>query len=118
MAKFRFEDLEIWKEAIRIAQLLFQIATMLEEKKLWRFADQLRGVGISIPNNISESTGTHMVGEQQQLLRYSKRECYEAANMVVILQMENLIDTPTKEHLFESLDIQARRIQRYSDSLK
>ena len=118
MAKFRFEDLDIWKEAIAIALLLFDIADDLEEKKLWRFADQCRGVGMSIPNNISESTGTRMIGEQQQLLRYSKRECYEGANILVILELRNLISPKTKEEIYERLDILSRRIQSYSDSLK
>ena len=117
MAKFRFEDLEIWKEAIRISSKLFKIANELEKKKLWRFADQTRGVGMSIPNNISESTGTNMVGEQRQLLRSSKRECYEAANILVILLNESLITAEFKNELFEDLDVERRRIQSYSDSL-
>lgn len=118
MAKFRFEDLEIWMEAINIAHLFFQIANELEQKKLWRFADQIRGVGLSIPNNISESTGTNFLREQQQLLRYSKRECFEAANMTVILLMENLIKEDLKNNLFERLDVECRKIQAYSDSLE
>lgn len=118
MAKFRFEDLEIWQEAIQIAHLLFQIANKLEQKKLWRFADQVRGVGLSIPNNISESTGTFLLREQQQLLRYSKRECFEAANMTVLLLMEDLIEEDLKNNLFERLDLESRRIQAYSDSLE
>jgi len=118
MAKFRFEDLEIWMEAINIAHLFFQIADELEQKKLWRFADQVRGVGLSIPNNISESTGTNFLREQQQLLRYSKRECFEAANMTVILLMENLIKEDLKNNLFERLDVECRKIQAYSDSLE
>ena len=118
MAKFRFEDLEIWQEAIQIAHLLFQIANKLEQKKLWRFADQVRGVGLSIPNNISESTGTFLLREQQQLLRYSKRECFEAANMTVLLLMEDLIKEDLKNNLFERLDLESRRIQAYSDSLE
>lgn len=117
MAKFRFEDLEIWHEAIRLASIFFRIADEMEEKKLWRFADQLRGVGISIPNNISESTGTNMKGEQQQLLRYAKRECYEGANMMVILLNESLISPELKNNMFECLDVESRRIQAYSDSL-
>jgi four helix bundle protein len=117
MAKFRFEDLEIWKEAISIAYILFQIADDLEAKRLFRFADQVRGVGMSIPNNISESTGTDMLKEQRQLLRYSKRECYEAANILVMLRMKNLITEVVKENLFERLDVLARRTQNYSKSL-
>jgi hypothetical protein len=50
MAKFRFEDLEIWKEAIVLAMIFFDIADELEQKKLWRFADQCRGVGMGMPN--------------------------------------------------------------------
>jgi four helix bundle protein len=118
MAKFRFEDLEIWKEAIAIGMIFFDIADEIEEKKLWRFADQCSGVGMSIPNNIAESTGTYMKGEQQQLLRYSKRECYEGANILVMLELRSLITHILKQELFERLDVLSRRIQAYSDSLK
>ncbi|MCB0687882.1 MAG: four helix bundle protein [Saprospiraceae bacterium] len=79
MSKFRFEDLEIWQEAIEICILFDKIGSSLEENKRFRNADQLRGVGMSIPNNIAESTGTQMKGEQTQLLRFAHRECFEAA---------------------------------------
>ena len=118
MAKFRFEDLEIWKEAIAIGMIFFDIADDLELKKLWRFADQCRGVGMSIPNNIAESTGTYMKGEQQQLLRFSKRECYEGANILVMLELRSLITHELKQEVFERLDILSRRIQSYSDTLR
>ena len=51
MAKFRFQDLEIWQLAIEIANELFDIADILENKKLYRFAEQLRAAGISMSNN-------------------------------------------------------------------
>ena len=117
MNRFRFEDLEIWKEAIEIATILFRIADKLEEKRLWRFADQVRGVGLGIPNNISESTGTDMVGEQQQFLRYSKRETYEAANLLVILEKEKHISPTEKEETYERLHVLNKRITSYSRSL-
>jgi len=53
MVKFRFQDLEIWKMSIEIADTLFDIADDLEEKKLFRFAEQLRGAGMSMSNNIA-----------------------------------------------------------------
>ncbi|MDQ3017284.1 MAG: four helix bundle protein, partial [Bacteroidota bacterium] len=115
---FRFEDLEIWKEAIRIAIELFRIADYLETKKLWRFADQTRGVGMSIPNNISESTGTHMIGEQRQLLRVSRRECFEAGNILVILLLEKHITQEKKDNLYPRLARLSQKILNYSNSLK
>ena len=117
MALFRFQDLEIWKEAISIASVLFRIADELEQKKLWRFADQLRGVGMSISNNIAESTANNMQKEQQQLLRYSRRECYEAANILTILEMENLILREINNTVCNRLAILSRRISSYSKAL-
>jgi four helix bundle protein len=117
MNRFRFEDLEIWKEAIEIATILFRIADKLEEKRLWRFADQVRGVGLGIPNNISESTGTDMVGEQQQFLRYSKREIYEAANLLIILEKEKHISPTEREEIYERLHVLSKRVTSYSRSL-
>lgn len=57
MAKFRFEDLEIWKRAIAIADELCDIADCIEQRKHYRFAEQLRGASLSVSNNISEGRG-------------------------------------------------------------
>ena len=50
--KFRFQDLEIWKMAIDIGDKLFKIAHHLDEKRLYRFAEQLRAAGLSMSNNM------------------------------------------------------------------
>ena len=46
-----FQDLKIWQLAIEIANELFEIAETLEAKRLYRFAEQLRGAGMSMSNN-------------------------------------------------------------------
>jgi len=51
MARFRFQDLEIWQMAIGIADELFNIAEDLDRKRLYRFTEQLRGAGMSMSNN-------------------------------------------------------------------
>ena len=61
MAKFRFQDMEIWQLAIEIADELFDIADELENKKLYRFAEQLRSAGMSAPNNIAEGSGSDSI---------------------------------------------------------
>jgi hypothetical protein len=39
--KFRFDDLEIWKPAVEIAEILFDIADALQERRFYRFAEQI-----------------------------------------------------------------------------
>ncbi len=52
---FRFQNLEIWKKAVEIGMQLFDIADDLEKRRLYRFAEQLRGAGLSMSNNIAEA---------------------------------------------------------------
>ncbi len=116
--KFRFQDLEIWKEAISLSSLLIDIADRLEERKLFRFADQTRGVAMSISNNIAESTGTNKIGEQRQLLRYARRECFEAASILILLHHKNIVSLEEIDPVLPRLDILSRRINNYSNALK
>ena len=58
MTRFRFQDFEIWQMAIEIADELFDIADDLEKRKLYRFADQLRGAEIRhLPGLTTTSSG-------------------------------------------------------------
>ena len=41
LARFRFQDLEIWQMAIEIADEIFDIADNLEQRRPHRFAEQL-----------------------------------------------------------------------------
>ena len=63
VAKFRFQDFEIWKEAIDLGSILFDIADKLEDKKLFRFAEQLRGAQ-ACPCQIISLKGREVVLKQ------------------------------------------------------
>jgi four helix bundle protein len=79
MSKFRFEDLEIWQFAINIGDKLFDIADNLELRKLYRFADQLRGACMSMSNNIAEGSGSSSNNEFRQYLNVAHRSTFENA---------------------------------------
>jgi four helix bundle protein len=117
MAKFRFEDLEIWKMAIDIANQLFDIADKLEEKKLYRFAEQLRGAGMSMSNNIAEGSGSNSKKEFYQFLNIARRSTFENANIVIILEKRNIIDSETLKSMLDELDILCRKITNFQKSL-
>jgi len=44
-------DLEIWQDSMEVAGRLFDLADKLEGRRLYRFAEQLRGSGLSMSNN-------------------------------------------------------------------
>ena len=89
MVKFGFQDIEIWQMAIEIADELFDVADRLEEKRLYRLAEQLRASGMSMSNNIAEGSGSSSDKEFSRFLGIAKKSTFENANTLIILQREN-----------------------------
>ena len=118
MAKFRFQDLKIWQLAIQIADELFNIADGLEEKRLYRFAEQLRGAGMSMSNNIAEGSGSSSKKEFKQFLNMARRSTFENANILILLQNRNLITQQLLDILLDKLDSLCRQITSFQGSLK
>ena len=85
VVKFRFQDLEIWKLSIEISDELFDVADDLEKLRLYRFAEQLRGAGMSMSNNISEGSGSNSKREFSQFLNIARRSTFENANILILL---------------------------------
>lgn len=118
MVKFRFQDLEIWQLSIQIADRLFDIADQLEGKKLFRFAEQLRGAGMSTPNNIAEGSGSNSKKDFANFLNIAKRSVFENANIIILLSRRGLISSKTEKELLEELDKLSRKISNFRKSLK
>jgi len=83
---FRFQDLQIWKKAIEIGEKLLDIADELEARKLYRFAEQVRGASLSISNNIAEGSGSFSKNEFAQFLNIARRSTFENANMAIVFE--------------------------------
>ena len=118
MARFRFQDLEIWQMAIEIADELFDIADNLEERRLYRFAEQLRGAGMSMSNNIAEGSGSSSNKEFQQFLNIARRSTFENANILILLKIRELIKQEILERLLDRLDHLCRKITNFQTTLK
>ena len=118
MAKFRFQDLEIWQLAIEIADELFDIADELDKKRLFRFAEQLRAAGMSMSNNIAEGSGSSSNKEFFQFLNIAKRSTFENANILILLERRTLISSARRENLLNRLDHLCRKITNFQKTLK
>ena len=118
MIKFRFQDLKIWQLAIKIADELFDIADGLEEKRLYRFAEQLRGAVMSMPNNIAEGSGSSSKKEFKQFLNTARRSTFENVNILILLQMRNHITKEPLDKFLDELDHLCRQITNFQNSLK
>ena len=115
---FRFQNLEIWKKAIKIGMDLFSIADGLDEKRLHRFAEQIRGAGLSMSNNIAEGAGSFSKREFIQYLNIARRSTFENANMLILFHQKDLISGQVRENLLSELDELCRMITAFIRSLR
>ncbi len=115
---FRFMKLEIWEMAISIGDNLYDIAEKLEQKKKYKFAEQLNGASLSISNNIAEGAGCSSDREFSRFLGIARRSIFENVNMLTVFHRRGLIDTDTCDELIEELDHLSRQISNFQKSLR
>lgn len=114
---FRFEDLEIWHLAADLAREFHQLARQLEERRLFRYAEQLRGAGLSLPNNIAEGSGSVHDTEFKQFLNIARRSLFEDASMVLVFEKIGLVRSDEIDEVLSRCGILGRKITRFSRTL-
>ena len=117
MIKFRFQDLKIWHLSIEMADELFDVAEDLEKKRLYRFADQLRGAAMSMSNNIAEGSGSSSKKDFKQFLNIARRSTFENANILILLKRRDLLTENSLEKLLDGLDHLSRQITNFQSTL-
>jgi four helix bundle protein len=118
MDDFRFENLEIWKVAIILSDSLFDIADKSDEKRLYKFAEQLRAAAMSITNNIAEGSGSFSDKEFSNFLNISRRSLFECANILFIFERRRIIDTNERLTIYPKLISLSKMITNFRKSLK
>ena len=83
---WRFEDLEIWQLACELAVKFHRLAEELDQRRLYRYAEQIRGAGLSLSNNIAEGSGSTHKQEFIQYLNIARRSLYEDASMLLVFE--------------------------------
>src|SRR2546423_15707285 len=111
---FRFEDLEIWELACQIAVKFHRIADRPDKRRLYRYAEQLRAAGLSLPNNIAEGSGSIHKQEFIQFLNIARRSLFEDASMLLVLERLDLLDETETDQSLWDCDTLSRGITNFS----
>ncbi len=115
--KFLFMDLEIWQDSIEVDDRLFDPADGLGVKRPCRFADQLRGGGMSMSNNIVEGSGRTSKREFLNFLNIARRPTFENANLLLVLEKRQLSGPNMVTEILDRLDHLCRKITNFQWSL-
>ena len=117
MDDFRFEKLEIWKDGIEVSDLLFNICDLADQKRVYKFAEQLRSAAMSITNNIAEGSGSISDRDFSNFLNISRRSVFECANILYIFERRGIIESAERKKLYQMLLVLSRKITSFRKTL-
>ncbi len=117
MAQFRFMDLDIWKESIKMNDQLFDLADAMSDARSYRVAEQLRGASLSISNNIAEGSGSFSSKDFANFLNIARRSVFETANISFVAHRRNFIEKEKLDQILNDLESLSKKITNFRKTL-
>jgi four helix bundle protein len=113
---FRFEDLEIWQLSKEMAVKFHKLSEQLDKRRYYRYAEQLRGAALSVPNNIAEGSASPHVKEFLQFLNIARRSLFEDASMLLVFESIGIFERGAIDDLLMDCDKLSRMISNFTAS--
>jgi four helix bundle protein len=114
----RFEDLEVWKEAMDLSEKIYLITCNENSRKEYGLRDQLIRAVISISNNIAEGFEYDNTKDFIKFLRYSKGSTGEVRNILTFLLRVKLISPESHKELAEQAIGLSKQLYGFINYLK
>ena len=97
----KFEELDCWKEARVLNNLVYEIIKSSLFCRDHRLCDQITGTSISVMNNIAEGFGSQANNEFMRFLRFSRRSILELQSCLYVALDQQYISTDRFNTTFE-----------------
>jgi four helix bundle protein len=117
MEYFRFENMDIWRDAFAVSDKLFDYSDKAEERRFFKFAEQLRAASMSISNNIAKGSGSFSNKEFASFLNIARRSVFECANILHIFLKRKIISSEEKNLIYLELIFLSKRISNFRKAL-
>ncbi|WP_028573667.1 four helix bundle protein [Desulfonatronovibrio hydrogenovorans] len=111
----RFEDLEIWQEARRLA---VEIYLQFKDCRDFGFRNQIQDASVSVMNNIAEGFERRSRAEFRRFLDIAKGSSGETRSMLYLAQDVGHIDKDTGMRLISEYEVLSKRISSLMATLR
>jgi len=114
----KFEDIQAWKEARILTNMVFDITEEKNLSKRYRFTSQIESASVSIMNNIAEGFSRRSNKEFAQFLFISKGSAAEVQSMLYMALDRKYIEKNHFDKVYEQADKTARLISNFIKYLR
>ena len=105
-----FENLEIWKEAMKLSVEIYEV---MKNCKDFEFKDQTQRAAVSVPSNIAEGFERQTNKEFVYFLYIAKGSCDEVRTQLYLAKALKYIENEKTNELIERAKTLSRKIQNF-----
>jgi four helix bundle protein len=115
--RFRFEKLEVWQEARKINQIIYQLTRNFPREELFAMTSQIRRASTSVSSNIAEGSGRNSDKDFAHFLEQAYGSLMEVASTFYLALDEGYVKEQDLDPVFEKLERLAKRTASLNRSL-
>lgn len=115
---FRFEHLNIWKDALVYAKKIYASTRKFSKDELFALTSQLRRAASSISTNIAEGAGSSSKKDFAHFLDIAIKSTFETVSLLYLAQEQGYITEKERLELYSEAEILVKKIQAFRRSLQ
>ena len=112
-----YRELEIWKDGIELAKLVYQLTKDFPKEEIYGLTDQIRRSAISIPANIAEGCGRDTDKDFNYFLAIAKGSSNELETHLILAKELGYISEEKLSPILNKLHILQRKIFRFKQKI-
>lgn len=106
-----YRDLNVWQEAMAIAECVYLLSRLFPSSELYGLTTQMRRAAVSIAANIAEGHGRETSGAYVQFLRVSQGSLKELETHLLLAQRVGVASTEQTEPILAECDKLGRMLR-------
>jgi len=106
-----FRDLNIWRDAISLVKIIYEITKTFPNSELYGLTSQIRRAAVSVPSNIAEGHIRAHTAKFRQFLFISLGSLAELETQVIIADELGFMDNNAREDVVQKIEILSKQIR-------
>lgn len=107
----RFEDIDVWKEARKLVNMVYDLTTKIPFKKDFGLREQIQKAAVSCMSNVAEGFDSDTKQQFIQMLSYTKRSSSEVQSELYVALDRKYIT----QREFDSTYTQAKSVRKLAN---
>jgi four helix bundle protein len=117
MFTFNFEKLDVWREAIQFANLIYKLTSKFPENERFGLTNQMRRAAVSVSSNLAEGTSRTSRTDFGRFVEIATGSLFEIVSQANISLNQHFLTRTEYECIISSAEKQCRMLSGLRRSL-